>query len=78
VDRRLLPGDDVDGAVSQVRAALADVTPWRIEVERGVFMHPALVDEDAPVVRACAGPGNGCWVTRYPSRIRGPASTQGG
>jgi acetylornithine deacetylase/succinyl-diaminopimelate desuccinylase-like protein len=51
VDRRLLPGEDVDVAVSAVRAALADVTPWRIEVERGVFMRSALVDESAPIIR---------------------------
>jgi acetylornithine deacetylase/succinyl-diaminopimelate desuccinylase-like protein len=57
LDRRLLPGEDVDAAVAQVRAALANLEPWGIEVERGVFMHPALVDESAPVVRALRGAG---------------------
>ena len=52
LDRRLLPGEDVDEAVSEVRDALADVKPWTIQVERDVFMRPALVDESVPVVRA--------------------------
>ena len=52
LDRRLLPGEDVDAAVAEIRAALADVSPWTVQVERDVFMRPALVDEGAPVVRA--------------------------
>jgi acetylornithine deacetylase/succinyl-diaminopimelate desuccinylase-like protein len=52
LDRRLLPGEDVDAAVAEVRAVLADVTPWTIEVARDVFMRPALVEETAPVVEA--------------------------
>ena len=52
LDRRLLPGEDVDVAVSEVRDALADVTPWTVQVERDVFMRPALVDESTPVVQA--------------------------
>ena len=57
LDRRLLPGEDVEAAVSEVRAALADVSPWTVEVGRDVFMLPALVDESAPVVRALRAAG---------------------
>lgn len=49
LDRRLLPGDDPDDAVAEVAAALdgLDVT-----ARRGATMLPALVEEDARVVRA--------------------------
>lgn len=57
LDRRLLPGQDVDGAVAEVRAALASVAPWQVTVERGVFMRPALVPEDATIIRVLQAAG---------------------
>jgi acetylornithine deacetylase/succinyl-diaminopimelate desuccinylase-like protein len=57
LDRRLLPGEDIEVAVSEVRAALADVSPWTLEVVPDVFMRPALVEETAPVVRALRAAG---------------------
>ena len=33
------------------------MSPWAVEVERGVFMRPALVEETAPVVRALRAAG---------------------
>jgi acetylornithine deacetylase/succinyl-diaminopimelate desuccinylase-like protein len=52
VDRRLLPGENISDVVEQVRSALADMNPYKISVEQGVYMLPALVDEEAPVIRA--------------------------
>lgn len=52
VDRRLLPGDDPDAAADEIRAAIGDVAPYSLEVERGVYMLPALVDPEHPGVRA--------------------------
>jgi acetylornithine deacetylase/succinyl-diaminopimelate desuccinylase-like protein len=52
VDRRLLPGDDPDAATAEVRAAIGDLAPYRVTVERGVYMLPALVDRELPGVRA--------------------------
>jgi acetylornithine deacetylase/succinyl-diaminopimelate desuccinylase-like protein len=52
IDRRLLPGDDVDEAAAQIREAIGDLTPYEVTVERGVFMLPALVDPETPGVRA--------------------------
>jgi acetylornithine deacetylase/succinyl-diaminopimelate desuccinylase-like protein len=52
VDRRLLPGDDLDAATDEVRAAIGDLSPYQVTVERGVHMLPALVDADHPGVRA--------------------------
>jgi acetylornithine deacetylase/succinyl-diaminopimelate desuccinylase-like protein len=52
IDRRLLPGDDPDAAVAEVRDAIGDLAPYRVSVERGVTMLPALVDPEEPGVRA--------------------------
>src|ERR687885_848348 len=49
VDRRLLPGEEIDAAVAGVRAALGDLSPYGLTVERGAFMYPAEVPPDAPV-----------------------------
>jgi acetylornithine deacetylase/succinyl-diaminopimelate desuccinylase-like protein len=52
VDRRLLPGDDPDQAVDEIRAVIGDMAPYQVTVTRDVFMLPALVDADAPGVQA--------------------------
>jgi acetylornithine deacetylase/succinyl-diaminopimelate desuccinylase-like protein len=51
VDRRLLPGDDLDEATAEVREAIGDLSPYEVTVERGVHMGPALVDPDAAIVQ---------------------------
>ena len=52
VDRRLLPGDDIDEAVEEVREAVGDLSPFEVTVERGVHMLPALVEPSDPGVVA--------------------------
>jgi acetylornithine deacetylase/succinyl-diaminopimelate desuccinylase-like protein len=52
IDRRLLPGDDPDAAAHEIRAAIGDLSPYHVTVERDVFMLPALVDPEHPGVRA--------------------------
>jgi acetylornithine deacetylase/succinyl-diaminopimelate desuccinylase-like protein len=52
VDRRLLPGDDPDAATEEIRAAIGDLAPFVVTVERGVSMLPAEVDPEHPGVRA--------------------------
>ena len=52
VDRRLLPGDDVDQAVAEVRKAIGDLSPYQLTVTRGPHMLPALVDPQHHGVRA--------------------------
>jgi acetylornithine deacetylase/succinyl-diaminopimelate desuccinylase-like protein len=52
VDRRLLPGDDPEAAVDEIRAAIGDLTPYRVTVEQGPFMLPAMVEPDDPGVQA--------------------------
>lgn len=51
-DRRLLPGDDIDAAVAQVRDAIGDLSPFAVTVERGVHMLPALVDPETALVHS--------------------------
>lgn len=52
VDRRLLPGDDPAEVADEIRAAIGDLSPYRVTVESGVAMLPALVDPDNPWVGA--------------------------
>jgi acetylornithine deacetylase/succinyl-diaminopimelate desuccinylase-like protein len=52
VDRRLLPGDDIDVATREVRDVLAGMEPYQVTVERGVHMLPALVDPENAWVTA--------------------------
>ena len=51
IDRRLLPGDDPDAAVDEVRAMIGDLAPYHVTVTRGVTMLPALVGANEPGVR---------------------------
>jgi len=60
LDRRLLPGDDPDAAVAEVQRVADSMNGWpdpisgkplRVTVEKGPYMYPSLVTEDAPVVR---------------------------
>ena len=44
IDRRLLPGDDPVAAASEIREAIGDLAPYRVEVTPDVVMLPALVD----------------------------------
>ncbi len=52
VDRRLLPGDDLDHAVEEVRRAIGDLSPYDVTVSRGTHMLPALVDPQHHGVQA--------------------------
>ncbi|HSK29614.1 MAG TPA: M20/M25/M40 family metallo-hydrolase [Candidatus Limnocylindria bacterium] len=51
-DRRLLPGDDPDRAIQQMKDAIGQIEPYQIEVERRDFMYPSEVTKDANVVGA--------------------------
>lgn len=51
IDRRLLPGDDVDDAVDEIRKAVADISPWEVVVEKDVFMLPSVVDPESKIVK---------------------------
>jgi acetylornithine deacetylase/succinyl-diaminopimelate desuccinylase-like protein len=63
IDRRLMPGEDPDAAVSEIVAIARTVDglkdpasgkPWRVEVTKGPFMYPSLVAESSEVVGALA------------------------
>lgn len=51
LDRRLLPGDDPDRIVTDIRKAIGDLSPYKVEVVKGVTMLPALVDENDAIVQ---------------------------
>lgn len=50
IDRRLLPGDDADAAVDDVRRAIGDMSPFKVKVEKDVVMLPSEVDPDSEIV----------------------------
>jgi acetylornithine deacetylase/succinyl-diaminopimelate desuccinylase-like protein len=52
VDRRLLPGDDVEAATDEIRSSLRDIAPYEVTVQRGVYMLPSLTDDREPWVLA--------------------------
>jgi acetylornithine deacetylase len=51
-DRRLLPGDDPDKAIQQMKDAIGNIEPYEIEVQPRDFMYPSEVSKDANVVGA--------------------------
>jgi acetylornithine deacetylase/succinyl-diaminopimelate desuccinylase-like protein len=70
VDRRMIPGDDPTAATDEIRAAIGDLSPWRVTVSEGVHMLPALVDADDPGVRALQ--------TAHTAQTGSPAETRYG
>lgn len=50
LDRRLLPGDDPEAALADLRAACAELGDWAIDVEPGPLMHPSEVSPDDELV----------------------------
>jgi len=44
LDRRLLPGDDPEAAVEEIRDVIGDLSPYRVDIAAGTHMWPALVD----------------------------------
>ena len=54
MDRRLLPGDDLDQAVEEVRRAIGDLSPYEVSISRGTHMLPALVDPQHHGVQSLA------------------------
>lgn len=50
VDRRLLPGEDVDDVIGQLRSHLDGAVHTALEVKQGEFMLPAEIDGSHPVV----------------------------
>jgi acetylornithine deacetylase len=51
-DRRLLPGDDPEKAIGQMKTAIGRIEPFAVEVQPRDFMYPSEVGKDAEVVRA--------------------------
>lgn len=61
IDRRLMPGEDVDAAVAEIAAIAKTVDgakdpasgqAWRVEVVKGAFMYPSLVSASSEIVNA--------------------------
>lgn len=50
VDRRLVPGEDPEAALAELRTTLEGIDRFPVEVERGPFMYPSEVSPDSPLV----------------------------
>lgn len=50
IDRRLLPGDDPEAALADIRRAVEEIDGWEIDVEPGPLMYPSEVAADSPFV----------------------------
>jgi acetylornithine deacetylase/succinyl-diaminopimelate desuccinylase len=60
LDRRLVPGSTPEEAVEEVRAVLADLTPYRVSVSQGPFMMPWETSAESPVVLALGAATRTC------------------
>ena len=50
IDRRLLPGDDPEAALADIRRALEEIEGWDIDLDPGPLMYPSEVPADSPFV----------------------------
>jgi acetylornithine deacetylase/succinyl-diaminopimelate desuccinylase-like protein len=51
LDRRLIPGEDPDNAVAEIVNAIGDLSPFQVEIQKGVEMYPAVVSQEAEIVQ---------------------------
>lgn len=52
IDRRLLPNDSPDEAVNEIRDAIGDISPYKVEVDGDVVMLPSVVMENSSIVQS--------------------------
>ena len=50
LDRRLLPGQDPDAALDEIRAGVELPAPWSLAIERGAFQYPCEIAADGMLV----------------------------
>jgi acetylornithine deacetylase len=51
-DRRLLPGDDAEAVVQEIRETLGEIPPYRIEVKLGPVTFPSEVQDDSIIIKS--------------------------
>ena len=54
LDRRLPPGQDVDQAIDEIKAAVGDMSPWRVTFEPSAFQYPSKHDRGDEIVVSVA------------------------
>jgi acetylornithine deacetylase/succinyl-diaminopimelate desuccinylase-like protein len=54
LDRRLVPGEDVQEAIAEIQETVGDLSPWRVTFERGAYQLPTKHAKDALIVRSIA------------------------
>ena len=58
VDRRLVPGEDVDTAEAEIAdlcmsLLAADSEDWSVEIRRVMHVTPGEIDPEEPIIKAC-------------------------
>ncbi|MDA4129849.1 MAG: M20/M25/M40 family metallo-hydrolase [Thaumarchaeota archaeon] len=51
LDRRLVPDEDVQAAIDEIKHAIGDLSPWRVTYERGAFQLPVKHSKDSKIIR---------------------------
>jgi acetylornithine deacetylase/succinyl-diaminopimelate desuccinylase-like protein len=77
LDRRLLPGENLDTAFRDIHDALKDVAVWTVEVARGSFMYSSEVAKDCALAAAVAGASREL-TRREPEWLYSPAALDAG
>jgi acetylornithine deacetylase/succinyl-diaminopimelate desuccinylase-like protein len=52
LDRRLVPGEDVELAIKEIKEAVGDLSPWRATYERGAFQLPVKHAKDSKLIQS--------------------------
>jgi acetylornithine deacetylase/succinyl-diaminopimelate desuccinylase-like protein len=54
LDRRLVPGEDVEAAIREIKEAVGDLSPWKVTFERGAYQLPLKQARDSRLVQSVA------------------------
>jgi acetylornithine deacetylase/succinyl-diaminopimelate desuccinylase-like protein len=52
LDRRLVPGEDVQIAIDEIKEAVGDLSPWKATFERGAFQLPVKHTKDSKLIQS--------------------------
>jgi acetylornithine deacetylase/succinyl-diaminopimelate desuccinylase-like protein len=63
LDRRLVPGESVEGAIDEIKRAIGDLAPWQVTFERGALQYPTKHDKNSPIVKSLAQAWSGALQT---------------
>lgn len=54
LDRRLVPGEDVEEAIQEIKNTVGDLSPWKVTFERGALQYPTKHSKDSSIIKSIA------------------------